>query len=52
MKRFRNVDLWIATHQMRVYADAPSFRVEAGRATPFVDDAFAEVSISGYLVDL
>jgi len=52
MKRFRNVDLWIATHQMRVYADALSFRVEAGRATPFVDDAFAEVSISGYLVDL
>jgi hypothetical protein len=47
-----NVDLWIATHQMRVYADAPSFHVEATRVTPFIDDAFAEVSVSGYLVDL
>lgn len=47
-----NVDLWISTHQVRVYADSPGFRVEAGREGPFADDAFAGVSISGYLVDL
>jgi hypothetical protein len=47
-----NIDLWITTEQMRVYADAPSFRIEAGRQTPFVADSFVEVSISGYLVDL
>lgn len=47
-----NIDLWITTQQMRVYADAPSFRIEAGRATPFVADSFVDVSVSGYLVDL
>jgi hypothetical protein len=47
-----NVDLWITTQQVRVYADAPGFRVEAGREGPFLEDAFAQVSISGYLVDL
>ena len=47
-----SIDLWITTQQMRVYADAPSFRIEAGRATPFVADSFVDVSVSGYLVDL
>jgi len=47
-----NIDLWITTEQMRVYADAPSFRIEAGRQTPFVADSAVDVSISGYLVDL
>jgi hypothetical protein len=47
-----NVDLWITTQQVRVYADAPGFRIEAGRATPFVADSFVDVSVSGYLVDL
>lgn len=47
-----NIDLWIATQQMRVYADAPSFRIEAGRQTPFVADSAVDVSVSGYLVDL
>ncbi len=47
-----NVDLWIATEETRVYADAPSFRIETGREGPFEEDAFTEVSISGYLVDL
>ena len=47
-----NVDLWIAAQQMRVYADAPGFRIETGREGPFQEDAFTEVSISGYLVDL
>jgi hypothetical protein len=47
-----NIDLWITTQQMRVYADAPGFRIEAGRQTPFVADSFVDVSVSGYLVDL
>ena len=47
-----NVDLWIAAQEMRVYADAPGFRIETGREGPFQEDAFTEVSISGYLVDL
>ena len=47
-----NVDLWIAAQQMRVYADAPGFRIETGREGPFEEDAFTEVSVSGYLVDL
>lgn len=47
-----NVDLWLAAQQMRVYADAPGFRIETGREGPFEEDAFTEVSVSGYLVDL
>ena len=47
-----NIDLWITTQQMRVYADAPSFRIDAGRQTPFVANSAVDVSISGYLVDL
>ena len=38
-----NIDLWITTQQMRVYADAPSFRIEAGRQTPFVADSAVDV---------
>jgi len=47
-----NIDYWISTHQVRIYADAPGLRIEAGRATPFVADSFVDVSTSGYLVDL
>jgi hypothetical protein len=43
--------IWTATQQMRVYADAPEFRIEAGR-TPQVIPAEVDVSVSGYLVDL
>ena len=47
-----NIDLWITTQQVRIYADAPGFRIEAGRQTPFVADSAVDVSVSGYLVDL
>ena len=47
-----NIDLWITTQQVRIYADAPSFRIEAGRQTPFVADSGVDVSVSGYLVNL
>jgi hypothetical protein len=43
--------LWIAAQQLRVYADAPGFRVEVGR-TPAGGDSGVDVSVSGYLVDL
>ena len=47
-----NIDLWITTQQVRIYANAPSFRIEAGRQTPFVADSGVDVSVSGYLVNL
>ena len=45
------ISIWTAAQQMRVYADAPQFRIEAGQ-TPQVTNSDADVSVSGYLVDM
>jgi hypothetical protein len=43
--------LWTTAQQMRVYADGPELRIQAGK-TPTFGSSTVMVSVSGYLVDL